>query len=321
MRRVVLIKASNSHTATSFFFLSSTVASPPPKLFTHTHDASFTFYLLTSTAHLASNPHIFRIFRLRTNKPSLYPQINSKELSPPRVTVYWRAAPPRSLFTGGPLPSTNAQRGQERSDYQVIVNTSYPRCHDPHAIVFHSVYGERGDHIEHSELYGTPNPYYSYDCQFVQMLADYAFFRHGVNREDFHPTLTDNNNLVAEGPPFKSIYLENRTGHRMYIQQLQATGDRNEYYVGVAVIPPGTKHRIVKIRNATIQLEYTWESIRTQTTYAALIKCPNDAALSSGRLPDCLLNQTPDRPYGLVISGTEDGGFKFLIHRSSSDYW
>ncbi|KAF3313907.1 hypothetical protein TWF173_005501 [Orbilia oligospora] len=242
-------------------------------------------------------------------------------LGPPRVTVYWRAAPPRSLFTGGPIPGTNARQGQERSDYQVIVNTSYPRCHDPHAIVFHSVYGERGAHIEHSELYGTPNPYYAYDCQFVQMLADYAFFRDGVNREDYHPTLTSDNNLVAEGPPFKSIYLENRTGHRMYIQQLQATGDRNEYYVGVAVIPPGTKHRIVKIRNATIQLEYTWESVRTRTTYAALIKCPNEAALSSGRLPDCLLNQTSDRPYGLVISGTEDGGFKFLIHRSGSDYW
>ncbi|KAK6502624.1 hypothetical protein TWF506_003204 [Arthrobotrys conoides] len=244
----------------------------------------------------------------------------AEDLGPPRVTAEWGLGPPRSLFTGGRLPGTNAQAGRERQ-HELIINTTYPYSHNPHINVFHSVYGENGNPIRDHPRYQTPDPWHMYDLPYVQMLGDWARRNPGLNREDYHPRLrNDGGRAVTEGPPFRSLYLENRTGHRLFIQHVEAIGYRQDYFVGVAIIESGTKHRVAKIRRTTIKFEYFWYAGPGRVRHSVVFNCPDEAGTAAGKLPQACIVDPPRHDYEVILYDLTSGDTDFVVQKNTLCY-
>ncbi|KAK6330656.1 hypothetical protein TWF718_002853 [Orbilia javanica] len=123
----------------------------------------------------------------RTNSRLKY---GPHHLGPPRVSAEFGTGPFRhrnpTIRGGDPRASGNYQAREP----EVRIVTTHPFCENPENIAYEAVYGANGELIENRNQ--TTNPHFRHDVPIVQMLADWALVRPGINREDYHPLILNN---------------------------------------------------------------------------------------------------------------------------------
>ncbi|KAK6330655.1 hypothetical protein TWF718_002852 [Orbilia javanica] len=98
----------------------------------------------------------------------------------------------------------------------------------------------------------------------------------------------------------------------MQIKHMEATGYRDDYFVGVAIVETGARHRIAKIRRSSINFEYYWWSGgQHNVKHSVCISCPDEVALSLDRVPRSVIVEPPNHIYHThFVAHNNDGVIK-----------
>ncbi|RVD90357.1 uncharacterized protein DFL_001327 [Arthrobotrys flagrans] len=203
----------------------------------------------------------------------------------PHVSAEWGMGP-RSDQTGTNTQSGNTQGSGNQRTRQPEVNilTMYPYSDSLRSITYQSIYRVGGELVREPDH--IPDPSHEYDLPFVMMLGDWASGQPGVNREDYNPRLrNDGGRAVTGGPPFRSIYLNNRT-------RLNLFGELESKF------------------------EYFWYAgSHGQTRHSVIIQCPDEGAIAIGRIPQSATLAPPRYGYQTWIVDDDNGSLTFGVKK------